>query len=556
MYSMPGTRKKLKTVWITTLIINLLALFIGIAYLLSGIRSVFWNLYGIFIFAALAINIYVAYIEDPRKMRGYFYFIYSGLCMLLIPVLNSIASFTPAHYDSISKVSCALFLSLFAYGIMLSLSRLISRKTEAEILLDDFELIRYRKEDRNRSLKTVLIILLSLVLALGCAVAYKILAIHVEFWILEAFIPSVSLFYAFVFLNTGVLIVKLLPDKKSLALKIVYSAVTLTVFVICLLPFASAPFMAGTAKMEYISAFGEDYLTSSDYNFDQFRKYRFSIPEYFFGMETKGVAVSTDIPFYTGKGSADEGLQLYFDAYTPADDGDMLPGGYSVLVRIHGGGWTSGDKGFLNNAQVNRYFASQGYVVFDIQYGLNDIKGISKYAEEQYGDYTVDDMVRHIGIFLDYLAKHADEYKANIDSVFISGGSAGGNLALATGLTLSDGKYGDFPGRRVKIKGIIPFYPANKLADSFGIGASLEFIDPGLIVSESSPPCLIFQGTHDGLVKYPVTLEFKNKYIAAGNPKCAVISAPFGGHACDMYFPGYYNQLFLYYMERFMYQFR
>lgn len=476
--------------------------------------------------------------------------------MLLIPVLNSIASFTPTHYDSRSKASCALFLSLFLYGALLSVSRLICRKTEAEILLDDFDLIKYRKEDRKRNLKTVSIVFLCIFLAAGVAVAYKILAIHVEFWTLEAFIPSVSLFYAFVFLNAGVLIIKLLPKKENIALKIVLLALSLTVFVICLLPFASAPFMASRAEKEYISAFGEDYLTSSDYNFDQFRKFRFSVPEFFFGIPSKGVTVSKDVPFYEGTGSTDEGLTLYFDAYTPAGDGDMLPGGYSVLVRIHGGGWTSGNKGFLNNAQINKYFASQGYVVFDIQYGLNDIKGTSWYSEGAYGDYTVDDMVTHVGIFLDYISKHANEYNANTDSVFISGGSAGGNLALATGLALSDGKYGNIPGKRVTIKGIIPFYPANGLADSFGVGASLQFINPGLLVKESSPPCLIFQGTHDGLVKYSVTREFKNRYIEAGNTQCAVISAPFGGHACDMYFPGYYNQLFLYYMERFMYQFR
>jgi hypothetical protein len=28
---------------------------------------------------------------------------------------------------------------------------------------------------------------------------------------------------------------------------------------------------------------------------------------------------------------------------------------------------------------------------------------------------------------------------------------------------------------------------------------------------------------------------------------------PFGGHASDFYFTGYYNQIFLYYMERFIY---
>ena len=45
----------------------------------------------------------------------------------------------------------------------------------------------------------------------------------------------------------------------------------------------------------------------------------------------------------------------------------MLPGGNSVLIRIHGGGWKSGDKGLMNNAQMNKYYSL--HVVFDIQYG-------------------------------------------------------------------------------------------------------------------------------------------------------------------------------------------
>jgi len=45
----------------------------------------------------------------------------------------------------------------------------------------------------------------------------------------------------------------------------------------------------------------------------------------------------------------------------------------SALIRIHGGAWVGGDKGFANMMQVNKYFAAQGYTVFDVQYGLTDL---------------------------------------------------------------------------------------------------------------------------------------------------------------------------------------
>ena len=556
MISMPETRKKLRTIYWSVLLVNISALIFGILYLSAGFESIFWNLYGLFILAALIGNIYIAYIEDPRNLRGYLYLVFSGICLLLIPIFNSLASFTITHYSSRSIVSCALVFALFLSGGLLAVSNLICRKTEAEILLDDLAIKKIKESHRQKAIKTIIIICLSIILAAGLAVAYRILVINEKFWTTEVFISAVSLFYAFVSLSVGVLILKLLPGKGSTLAKIVFSLVILFVFIVCLLPFAVSPFMVKNAETEYIQAFGEEFLASPEYDLEHFRKVRFSIPEYFFGIVSEGFAVRKDIPFYQGTEGVDKGLRLYFDAYTPIVDGDTLPGGNSVLVRIHGGGWTSGDKGFLNNAQINKYFASQGYAVFDIQYGLSKKNGSAETAESPYGDFTTDDMVRHIGKFLEYLSKHSEEFNANIDSVFISGASAGGNLALASGLALAGNKYSNIPGREVKIRGLIPYYPANELADNFGVGYSLEFNNPGLLVNELSPPCLIFQGSSDGLVKYSVTEKFKNAYIEAGNMQCAVISMPFGGHACDMYFPGYYNQLFLYYMERFMYVFR
>ncbi len=42
-------------------------------------------------------------------------------------------------------------------------------------------------------------------------------------------------------------------------------------------------------------------------------------------------------------------------------------------------------------------------------------------------------------------------------------------------------------------------------------------------------------------------------YLDNANEEICVLLFPFAGHANDLYFPGYYNQVFLYYMERFMY---
>ncbi len=550
------TRKNQKSIYKTMLIINVIALIFGVLYLFMGSESIFWNIYGIFIFAALLGNLFMAYQEDPRLKRGYFYLGFFGIFMLLIPLFNSLSSFTPTHYSSRSIVSCVLLLALFLSGGMLAIINLISNKTEAELLIDSITLKNQKESHKQRTIKTIIIVFLSIILTIGLAVTYNILVVNEMLWVTEVFISGFSLFYAFLFLSVGLLIIKLLPRNKSTYIRFVYSLLTLIVFIVCLLPQASVPFMAKNAEEVYTEAFGEEYLINPDFNTEYFKKVKFSIPEYFFGTISKGFNVSKDIPFYSGTEGVDKGLNLYFDVYTPNPDGDMLPGGNSVLIRIHGGGWVSGDKGFLNNAQTNRYFASKGYVVFDIQYGLSNKSSTEKSYESPYGDFTIDDMVRHIGKFLQYLVENSEEYNANTDSVFISGGSAGGNLALAAGLGYASGKYDDILDSEVNISGLIPFYPANALAYNNGIGYSEEFIDPSKLVDEFSPPCLVFQGSHDGIVKYFVTEQFKEAYKEAGNEQCAIIPMPFGGHAFDMYFPGYYNQLCLYYMERFMYQYR
>ncbi|HMF30893.1 MAG TPA: alpha/beta hydrolase, partial [Candidatus Lokiarchaeia archaeon] len=248
--------------------------------------------------------------------------------------------------------------------------------------------------------------------------------------------------------------------------------------------------------------------------------------------------------------------------YLPPNSGKDLPGANSTLIRIHGGGWTTGDKGQGDMLQMNKYFAAQGYCVFDIQYGLNNgptnlelVKLIT--PANVMGNFTIDDMVRHIGIFCEYLAAHQAQYGANLSSVFISGGSAGGHLTCAAALAIASGQYASLFGSSLVIRGYVPFYPGNGVAQFIDNNVSRpEFYDPTKMVTAASPPCLVYQGSEDGLVNPATSQALKDAYTAAKNPACAVIWLPLGGHASDLDFSGYYNTFFLYYMERFLYFYR
>ena len=54
------------------------------------------------------------------------------------------------------------------------------------------------------------------------------------------------------------------------------------------------------------------------------------------------------------------------------------------------------------------------------------------------------------------------------------------------------------------------------------------------------------------LVDPQTAQNLKSQYTVMGNRACMVISLPFAGHGSDIAFYGYYNQFFLYYMERFL----
>jgi len=240
----------------------------------------------------------------------------------------------------------------------------------------------------------------------------------------------------------------------------------------------------------------------------------------------------------------------------PLNNTEGLPGEISTIIRIHGGGWVSGDKGLMNMIQMNKYFAAQGYSVFDIQYGIanNPLFSLDPLTPDyKKGDFSIDDMMRHIGIFTKYLSNHSNKYGANLDSVFVSGGSAGGHLTIAVALAIASGDYSDLFSGNLTIKGLIPFYPANGQMGFFGVSGRDEFKNPEKLIETDSPPCLIFQGTHDILNYFSISRNIQDTYFAKGNENCAILWMPLGGHASDFYFTGYYNQIFLYYMERFMY---
>ncbi len=359
-----------------------------------------------------------------------------------------------------------------------------------------------------------------------------------------------AIFFSLFLICSTIILLTMINKKKHRNFYNAIGLIGLTVSGMMILPIMLTPVAVYSAEQNFAAAFGADWREKipDDIEREYFLQTPFSTPGYFLSVPPKDVSLETDILYYE-----DDDIKLRFDFYEFDGDSYSRPGKNTVMIRIHGGAWTLGDKG--SRIQVNKYFAYQGYKVFDIQYGLKemDFHEFMSVPDDVLGDFSINDMINHTGIFTEYLKSHNDRFDIDLKKgVVITGGSAGGHLTSAMALAIDTGDYTDYFGGNITIKGFAPLYPANRIPLK-EIGGSYDFCDPARMVEKNSPPCLIWQGTSDGLVHYSIPIDFKDAYMEANNDHCAIIWGPLATHGGDDHYTGYSSQVWIYYQERFLY---
>jgi acetyl esterase/lipase len=559
--------------------LNLINILGSIWYLISPGFSISWTIFGIIQLLTYGLNLgYAAHLINSSKERfnwtshklsfAWVYVVVNIIAMLFIFLGNFMLS---VSYSNGIADNFAWFLLVILGNLGLSIIFLIMiklNKKNEENENDEKDEIRGEEKRDNQAPKkhislqirllTIIISVIILLFAIIYALTILFGASNFVFGIIGILCAQFAIFFFFIFLSGFILINKLKMSKWSRPKKIGRTVVCTTLGLIFLLPLLSIPTMISEGETNFRQAFGQDYESKIDAQTSKFfMPNQYSLPGYFLGIPADEFVLREHVLFYEGTNYRGGSIKLYFDAYLPPNTQDSLPGKNSTLIRIHGGGWSIGDKARGNMLQINKYFASQGYVVFDVQYGLNAEPSSVDPITPQYviGNFSTIDMMAHLGIFTDYLYNHSGDYGANLNSTFISGGSAGGHLCMAMTLAMQTQKYPNlFPSAgNYTIKGMVPFYPANGHAPNTKPLDVPELIDPGLLINSSSPPCLIYHGTQDGMVDPQISVNIKKKYTDFGIKECAIIWQPFGGHANDIYYSGSYSQVFIYYMERFLY---
>lgn len=185
------------------------------------------------------------------------------------------------------------------------------------------------------------------------------------------------------------------------------------------------------------------------------------------------------------KGQAGEAVKM--DIFTPKKTSDQKN---PVLIFVYGGNWNSGNKN--NYRLLAKNFARQNMTVV-----------VPDYTVSPKAD--VDEMTKEIAAAIQFTKKNAAKYNGDPNRIFISGHSAGGQLATSA---VMNPKYGipentisgiiliDAAG--IDMKNYLEKYPPTS-ADNYDVtwskdpekwkqASSIYFID------EKTPPFLIYVG--------------------------------------------------------------
>jgi acetyl esterase/lipase len=196
---------------------------------------------------------------------------------------------------------------------------------------------------------------------------------------------------------------------------------------------------------------------------------------------------------------------VYNAAAGTAGVGDLyFPDGYTadtpVVLAIHGGGWSGLDR--ASWAGVSEFLCNDlGFVVFNIEYRLT---GVAKWPA------CGNDCIAAAN----YLLSDAfqQKYGINCRKVWTCGGSAGGHLALWTGLSLPSEKVGGV----ISISGIGDLFPDEKDHPGRYVGlfghkptkAELTAASPLSLLKPKSPPIFCSHATVDGAVPFEAEKRF------------------------------------------------
>ena len=266
---------------------------------------------------------------------------------------------------------------------------------------------------------------------------------------------------------------------------------------------------------------------------------------------SSAIEVHKDVPF-----APELGRRGLLDVYKPRGDVSGAP----VLLQVHGGGWTIGNKD-QQGLPLMRHMAAHGWVCVAINYRLS--------PRDAFPAHLVD-VKRGIA----WIREHVEEYGGDPGFVAITGGSAGGHLTALAALTPDDPEYQPgFEDADTTVQAAVPFYGVYDMAGVTGL-KSVDFMrerflapwvfktsskdeeafrkaSPICRVRQDAPPFYVIHGTNDVLADVRVARAFVDRLREVSDAPVAFTELSLTQHAFDV-FPSLRSQHSVRGVERFL----
>lgn len=249
-----------------------------------------------------------------------------------------------------------------------------------------------------------------------------------------------------------------------------------------------------------------------------------------------GVRVERDIAY------SEYGRRGHLDVYAP-DVEDLS--GAPVLLQVHGGGWTIGQKEQQGQPLMYR-MAAKGWVCVAINYRLS--------PRNPWPAHILD-VKRAIA----WVKEHVADYGGDPSYVAITGGSAGGHLAALAALTPHDPELQPgFEDADTSVQAAVPFYGvydlagASELASAVGMrdaflaprifaarftddATPFEQASPLLRITDQAPDFFVLHGRHDTLVDVGQARAFVRRLREVSRARVVYAELPGAQHAFDIF---------------------
>ena len=215
------------------------------------------------------------------------------------------------------------------------------------------------------------------------------------------------------------------------------------------------------------------------------------------------------------------------------------PASSPVVIFIHGGGWVQGTK--EASALSALPFIGLGYSVVNVEYRLADVSLAPAAIED-------------CRCALRWVIAHAKDYNFDVNRIVVAGASAGGHLALTTGMIPASAGFDRmcYTVNEPKVAAIVDFFGIADVADLLDGPNKKPFPEswpytvqwlgnqpnraeiakaasPMTYVRAGVPPTISIHGDADPLVPYQHSVRLQDALQKAGVPH-ELVTIPGGGH--------------------------